>query len=66
MAKQYLRNRSGALVGWTDTNGSRTTARDRAGFLVGTYDQGPNQTRDRGGRLIGTGNLLASLIVTAL
>ena len=38
--------------------------RNAGGSLRGTYDPKSNETRDSGGRLVGKGNLLASLITS--
>jgi len=44
------------------TSGSGiVTATDRWGVRVGRYDPSTNRTYDRYGRLVGSGNLLASL-----
>ncbi|CCW16268.1 hypothetical protein EBBID32_6010 [Sphingobium indicum BiD32] len=37
--------------------------RNHAGALVGWYDTVANETRDHAGRLIGKGDMLATLIV---
>lgn len=60
MAQQELRDKSGRLLGKIEANGQRQTLRDAGGKLLGTFDG--MQTRDAQGRLIGNGNLLASLL----
>ena len=60
MTQQELRDKSGKLLGKIETNGQRQTLRDGCGRLLGTYDG--VQTRDAQGRLVGNGNLLASLL----
>lgn len=63
MAKQYLRDRIGALLGTIETRSDgRQELRDKIGALKGIYDPKTNQTRDARGALIGTGNLLTSLL----
>ena len=60
MTQQVLRDKSGRLLGKIETNGNRQTLRDAHGRLLGTFDG--IQTRDSQGRLVGTGNLLVSLL----
>jgi len=63
MAKQYLRDKIGALLGTIEIrNDGRQEIRDSIGALKGTYDPKSNQTRDARGALVGTGNLLSSLL----
>lgn len=63
MAKQDLRDRSGSLIGSIETrNDGKQELRDKTGSLKGTYDPKSNQTRDRSGSLVGTGNLLTTLL----
>jgi len=65
MADQELRDKSGKLIGKikTQTTG-KLEVRDVAGRLKGTYDPKADQTRDPIGRLVGKGNMLASLITS--
>jgi hypothetical protein len=64
MRHEY-RDRGGVLRGWRERSGSRINGRDRSGYLVGWYDPARDETRDRSGRLVGGGDLLASLIWNA-
>lgn len=59
---KYLRNAMGFSIGSIDTQGSRQTARDQTGRIVGTYDMMSDYTRSSTGAFIGTGNQLPSLI----
>ena len=61
MRQDYC-DRAGRLIGWREDRLGRVEGRDRAGFLVGWYDPSHNETRDRAGRLIGHGDMLASLL----
>jgi hypothetical protein len=63
MSKDVLRDKNGFLLGEisTGTDG-RQTLRDKVGFKLGEYDQKSNQTRDKNGFLVGTGNLLPALL----
>ncbi len=66
MNRIELRDRAGRLLGWRETLGDRVEGRDMTGRLRGWYDRRHNQTRDPAGRLIGTGDLLNTLIVSGL
>lgn len=62
MADQELRDRSGRLLGKIRPSGSKFEIRDASGMIRGTYDPNRDETRDSSGRLVGKGNLLATLI----
>jgi hypothetical protein len=63
MADEELRDRSGRLLGKIRARGDgKLELRDPVGRLKGTYNPQNRQTRDRAGRLVGTGNLLAALL----
>jgi len=59
-----LRDRKGALLGWTAPRPDGVLeARDRAGRLLGAYHPRQNETRDRAGRLLYRGDALSALII---
>jgi hypothetical protein len=58
-----LRDRNGRLLGKITETGGRLEIRDAAGRLKGKYDPRTDKTYDANGRLAGTGNLLAALVV---
>ena len=62
MNRQELRDGSYRLLGWLEQVGDRIEARDYTGQLRGWYEPRSDQTRDRSGALVGTGNMLSSLI----
>ena len=62
MRSHELRDRHGRLLGTIKIYGDRQELRDRTGTLLGTYDARADQTRDRTGRLVGSGNLLTTLL----
>ena len=63
MAIQQIRNAQGHLIGTiTDGAGGQQDARDAQGKYRGSFDPRTNVTRNASGRVVGTGNLLASLI----
>ena len=63
--RQEYRDRTGMLRGWREQSGGRIDGRDRTGYLVGWYDPHRDETRDRTGRMIGKGDMLAALIWSA-
>ena len=60
-----LRDRTGRLLGSIEAVGRLLQAKDRNGSVVGWYDPRTNQTRDKSGIIVGTGDLLAALIMSA-
>ena len=63
MPTQDLRDSSGRLIGKIEINSDgKQELRDSSGCLKGNYDPKSNQTRDTSGRLVGTGNLLTTLL----
>lgn len=65
-ARHDLRDRHGRLVGYVEERNCRLEGRDASGRFRGYYERTTDQTRDDSGRLVGTGNLLSSLITTQL
>lgn len=58
-----LRDASGRVLGYiTKTSAGLLELRNPAQHFVGSYNPKTNETRDAAGRLIGTGNLLATLV----
>src|SRR3990172_1245904 len=62
MADQELRDPKGKLLGRIKKVGGKLVIRDTRGRLKGRYDPKTNETRDANGKLIGNGNLLATLL----
>lgn len=63
---EKLRDRQGRLLGEIiQKSDGKFEGRDKFGRLMGTYEPKSNQTRDARGSVVGTGNLLASLITAA-
>ncbi len=62
--RQEYRDRTGMLRGWREASAGRINGRDRTGYLVGWYDPAHDETRDRTGRFVGTGDMLAALILS--
>ena len=61
-AEQELRDPRGKLLGRIKKVGGKLEIRDARGRLKGRYDPKTNETRDANGKLIGKGNLLATLL----
>lgn len=61
--KNYIKDSSGRVLGWTQSNGSIESAYDKTGRYLGKYDSRVNKTYDVSGRLLSTGNTLSVLIV---
>jgi hypothetical protein len=58
-----LRDSRGVLFGWIEPVGRLIQAKDRTGSIVGWYDPHQNDTRDRTGKLVGSGDLLSAILV---
>ena len=62
--RQYLRDNLGNMLGWRQQMGRRINGYLATGWLVGWYDPSMNATYNHHGHRVGTGDLLASLIVS--
>lgn len=63
MADKEIRDRSGTLIARTrDIANGRTELRDSYGTVLGFYDSVRDETRNSSGSLIGSGNLLMTLL----
>lgn len=62
MAKEYIRDFYGRILGSTETVGTKTTVRDFYGRILGTYDTRDDKTRDFYGRIVSNGNTLVGLL----
>ena len=63
MADQQLRDNKNRLIGTIKTRSDgKLEIRDEKNSLKGSYDPKSNNTRDHTNRLVGKGNLLATLI----
>jgi hypothetical protein len=58
-----LRDHVGSILGWIEPVGRLLQAKNSNGSVVGWYDPRTNQTRDNKGSIVGTGDLLAGLIM---
>lgn len=61
--RQEYRDRTGKLLGWRIQSARRVCGHIHTGALIGWYDTVTNETRDQAGRLVGRGDMLATLIV---
>ncbi|MBQ8228938.1 MAG: hypothetical protein IJZ88_07995 [Clostridia bacterium] len=66
MSKIVIRNKASKEIGYirTDSKGKQTAYNNR-NEKIGCFDPKLNQTKNHSGRVIGHGNLLASLILIA-
>jgi hypothetical protein len=63
MADQVLKDKKGYTIGRISTASNGTqTIKDAKGYSKGTYDPKTNKTKDAKGYVIGTGNLLTTLL----
>lgn len=62
MADQFLRDRSGNMIGRITEFGGKLWIYDARGNRLGQYDPKINVTFDASGNRIGTGNLLTTLL----
>lgn len=63
MAQQVLKDASFRIIGYIDTDSSgKQTIKDSSFRIKGYYDPKTNQTKDSSFRIIGTGNLLTTLL----
>lgn len=65
MAKEFVRDFYGRIIGSTETNGTKTIVRDFYNRILGWYDSSDNTTRDFYGRIISKGNTAIGLIYKA-
>lgn len=59
---EELRNKKRQLIAKIYTKNGKSILRDIDGRKLGTYDSKENTTKDKGGVLIGYGNLLVALL----
>lgn len=63
MADQVLKDSKGHVIGKISTGSNGTlTIKDSQGHVKGTFDPKTNKTKDAKGHVVGSGNLLASLL----
>ena len=62
MAPQFLKDKSGKLIGKITEFDGRLRISNAEGRIIGTYDPKTNFTRNAEGGLVGKGNLLTSLL----
>jgi hypothetical protein len=65
MAKEYIKDFYGRVMGSIDTQGNKQIARDFYGRILGTYNKSDDVTRDFYGRILTKGNTLMGLIYAA-
>lgn len=63
MADRILKDKTGRTIARISTASNDVqTIKDATGHTKGTYDPKTNKTKDSTGHIVGTGNLLATLL----
>lgn len=62
MPGDVLRDRNGNKIAEIETYGTKRILRDKVGNKLGEYDQRDNKTRDKHSNVVGTGDLLLTLL----
>ncbi len=62
MAKEFVRDFYGRILGSIETVGTKQIARNFYGKILGTYNSADDKTRDFYGRILTRGNTLMGLI----
>jgi len=63
MADQRLEDSRGHILGFIRSEGGgRLRLESNNGYTLGYYDPRRNETTDKGGRVVGRGNLLTTLL----
>ncbi len=62
MAKEFVKDFYGRILGSIETQGTKQIARNFYGSILGTYNSVDDKTRDFYGRVLTRGNTLIGLI----
>lgn len=62
MAKEFVKDFYGRILGSIETVGTKQIARNFYGKILGTYNSADDKTRDFYGRILTRGNTLIGLI----
>lgn len=62
MAKEFVKDFYGKIIGSTQVEGTRTVVRDFYGRILGYYESKDDTTRDFYGRIISRGNTAIGLL----
>lgn len=62
MAKEWIKDWTGKLLGYTEWSGSRLWLYDWTGRKIGYYDRSTSKTYDWTGRIVGQGNILMTML----
>ena len=63
---EWLKDSKGNLLGYTQQSGQNIQIKHKTGNILGSYRPADDRTYDKFGNLIGRGNLLPALLMTAL
>jgi hypothetical protein len=62
MSNEVLRDRLGNKIGEIEMNGHKRILRDKVGNKLGEYDPRDNKTRDKYSNVVGTSDILLTLL----
>lgn len=62
MAREAVKDWQGKILGWIEWSGNKKWLSDFSGRRLGYYDQSANKTYDWQNRLIGSGDLVMTLL----
>lgn len=62
MSEQILRNSRGSIVGRIQSQGGKLVLKDARGSIKGYYEPNSNKTKNAQGSIVGTGNMLSTLL----
>lgn len=62
MGKEYIKDFNGKVLGYLETQGTKTYARDFYGKVLGSYDSRDGFTRDFYNKVVARGNAVVGLI----
>jgi hypothetical protein len=62
MGNEVLRDRLGNVIAQIEVNGYKRILRDKVGNKLGEYDSRDNKTRDKYSNVVGSGDLLMTLL----
>jgi len=62
MSEQILKNSRGTIVGRIQSQGGKLVLKDARGSIKGFYEPNSNKTKNAQGSIVGTGNMLSTLL----
>lgn len=62
MSEQILKDSRGSIIGRIQSQGGKFVLKDARGSIKGYYEPNSNKTKNAQGSIVGTGNLLTTLL----